>query len=58
MSEEKIKVYTLTDIENIVGVSHRTLLTYVKENRIKANKIGGKWIVTEENLTKFLNGEQ
>jgi excisionase family DNA binding protein len=55
---EALKVYTLTEIEWTLGVTHRTLLNYVKSGRLKAVKIGGKYKVTGENLRKFLNGEQ
>lgn len=54
---ETLKMYTLTELEPILGVSHRTLLTYVKEGRIKSIKLGGKWKVSEENLRKFINNE-
>jgi excisionase family DNA binding protein len=54
---ENISLYTLTEIEPILGVTHRTLLTYIKEGKLKGVKIGGKWRVTEENLKKFINGE-
>lgn len=54
---EKLKVYTLTEIEPILGVTHRTLLTYIKDGRLKGVKIGGKWKVSGENLRKFINGE-
>ena len=52
-----IKLYTLTEIEPILGVTHRTLLEYVNKKRLKAVKIGGKWKVSEENLRAFINGE-
>ena len=54
---ERFKMYTLTEIEPIIGVTHRTLLTYVKEGKLKAVKIGGKWKVSEKNLMAFLDGE-
>lgn len=54
---EDIRVYTLTEIEPILGVTHRTLLDYVKTGKLKAVKIGGKWKISEENLRKFINGE-
>ena len=54
---ESIRLYTLTELEPLLGVTHRTLQTYIKDGRIKGVKIGGKWKVTEENLQKFLNGE-
>lgn len=54
---ETLRMYTLTELEPILGVSHRTLLTYVKEGKIKSIKLGGKWKVSEENLRKFINNE-
>ena len=54
---EAFRLYTLTELEEILGVSHRTLLDYVKSGKLKARKIGGKWKVTEENLKLFINGE-
>lgn len=54
---EGISLYTLTEIEPILGVTHRTLLTYIKDGRIKGIKVGGKWKVSEDNLKKFINGE-
>ena len=54
---EDIRLYTLTEIEPIIGVTHRTLLTYIKDGRLKGIKVGGKWKVSEENLKKFINGE-
>lgn len=54
---EELKVYSLTEIEPILGVTHRSLLTYIKDGRLKGVKIGGKWKVSGENLKKFVNGE-
>lgn len=57
-SLDTFRLYTLTEVEPILGVSHRTLLDYVKTGKIKAAKIGGKWKVSEENLKAFINGEE
>ena len=56
-SLESFRLYTLTEIEPILGVTHRTLLEYVNKKRLKAVKIGGKWKVSEENLRAFINGD-
>lgn len=56
-SLEGFRLYTLTEIEPVLGVTHRTLLDYIAKKRIKAVKIGGKWKVSEENLRAFINGE-
>lgn len=50
-------VYSLTELEPVLGVTHRTLLSYVKTGKLKAVKIGGKWKVSEENLRNFINGD-
>lgn len=54
---EALKVYNLTELEPVLGVTHRTLLNYIKNGRLKGVKIGGKWKVSGENLRKFINGE-
>lgn len=53
-----IQLYTLKDLEAVLGVTYRTLLTYCNSGKLKATKIGGIWKVTASNLEKFLNGEQ
>jgi len=52
-----LRLYTLTELEPVLGVTHRTLQTYIKTGKLKGALIGGKWKVTEENLRSFLNGE-
>lgn len=52
-----IQLYTLTELEPILGVTHRTLQSYIKDGRLKGVKIGGKWKVSGEVLRKFINGE-
>ena len=53
----KIIVYTLAEIETMLKVTRRTLLSYIKVGKLTAVKIGGKWIVTRENLERFINGK-
>lgn len=57
INKEVFKMYTLPQLEELLTISNRTLLTYIKEGRLKAVKIGGKWLVSEDNLKKFLNGD-
>lgn len=52
------KIYTLKDLEEMLQVSNRTLLTYIKNGRLTAVKIGRKWMVTAENLDSFINGRE
>lgn len=53
-----LKLYSLSEVSELIGVTHRTAWNYVKAGKIKATKIGGGWKVTEENLKKFINGDQ
>lgn len=56
-TKNDFKMYTLPELEKMLTVSNRTLLNYIKDGRLKAVKIGGKWLVSEDNLKKFLNGD-
>jgi len=51
---DAVRVYSLTEIEKRLGISHRTLQYYVKEGHIKGVKIGGRWKVTHEELQRVL----
>jgi excisionase family DNA binding protein len=53
-----IKVYTMKDLEQILGVSNKTLLKYAQTGKLKCVKIGREWRISEENLQKFINGEE
>lgn len=52
-SIEDLKLYTITDLEPFFGLSHQTLLKYVKEGRLKGKKINGKWRFTREDIERF-----
>ena len=60
MEKEKtaFKVYTLKEIEPILGVSNKSLLKYAQTGKLKCVKIGREWKISEENLQKFINGEE
>jgi excisionase family DNA binding protein len=52
-----IKLYSLKALAEILNVTERTLHNYIKSGKLKGQKIGGKWQISESNLQKFLNGE-
>lgn len=54
---DNLKYYSLADIEPVIGVSHRTLLRYIKDGKLKAVKLGGRWKVSAAELERFLQGE-
>lgn len=54
---EEIKVYTVPEISKLFQLSPQSVRRYLKEGRIKGQKVGTKWLVSEEAIKKFLNGE-
>ena len=54
---ETIKMYTLKDLAAQLKVTERTMHNYIKNGKLKGQKIGGRWQISESNLHKFLNGE-
>jgi predicted site-specific integrase-resolvase len=53
MHNETENHYTLSDLIDILGVSRRTLLKYIKQGKLRAFKLGNQWRVTEAELNKF-----
>jgi len=49
-----IKLYTVKEVSDILKITPRTLKTYIKEHKVSAKKIGGKWYISEKNLKEFL----
>lgn len=48
------KVYDLTDLENILHVSRRTIATWRSEGKLNFSQIGKKLYITDDELSKFL----
>lgn len=51
-------LYSSAEVAELLGVTAQTVATYVRKNRLKAVKIGGKKYINEESLKSFLNPEQ
>lgn len=48
-----IEVYTLTEVMDLLGVTRRTLYSWIKDGKIKAFKAGKEWRVTRRALEEF-----
>lgn len=55
---EDIKLYTLDEVMDFLHTTRRTLYRYIKDGKLKAVKIGGRWKVTDEALKAFLQMEK
>jgi len=49
------KLYNVEELTEKLDVTKLTIRTYIKQGRLSARKIGGKWYVTEEELISFLS---
>ena len=52
---EELKIYTLKEVEKLLGVTQRTLYNYIKQGQLKAVKIGKYWRVPHKVLEDFIN---
>ena len=52
-----MKVYTVDQVAEMLQVTRRTIYSYIKDEKLKANKVVSKWIITEEQLKDFIEGK-
>lgn len=50
-----VKLYTLDEVGELLGVRRATVTKYVQQGKLQARTIGGYKYVTEENLKEFLH---
>ncbi len=53
----KKKFYNVEALSKMLSIPVETVRAYIRRNRLKAIKIGKRYLVSEENLQKFLDGE-
>ena len=52
-----IKCYELQKVADILGVHYQTIRNLIKNGKIKATRIGRNYMITEQNLQKYINGD-
>lgn len=52
------RVYTVSEIAKLLGVSSRTVNRYCKDEIIKASMIGNSYRITHKHLQEFLNKQK
>lgn len=55
--EFSLQLYDVRQVALLFGISERTVMTYIKDGRLKGAKIGGKWKFTKEEIERFARGE-
>ncbi|WP_425448214.1 helix-turn-helix domain-containing protein [Dethiothermospora halolimnae] len=51
------KVFTVDEVSKILGMHPRTIRRYIREDKLKAGKIGGQWRIKKKDLTKLMDDE-
>lgn len=51
-----IKLYSVLELSQVLKITTVTLRTYIRQGKLKGQKIGGMWYITEERLKEFFNG--
>ena len=50
------KYYTVEEISELINIHPKTIQRYIREGRLKAQKIGRRWQVTGHDLSVFVEG--
>lgn len=58
-TEKRLNVvlFDLKEASKALGLTERTIRTYINSNRIRAVKIGRKWMISQEALEAFCRGD-
>lgn len=56
-SIEELRLYSLAEAEDIVGLTAQTLKRHIKAGKLEAVKVGNRWKVTKDSLEKYIKGE-
>jgi len=50
-----IKIFSISDLSKVLYINISTLRKYIKEGKLKGQKLGNKYYITEDNLKHFFN---
>ena len=53
-----INVFTVRELSELFTLSPQSIRRYLKDGKIRAKKVGTKWLVTEEAIREFLTGDE
>lgn len=50
-------LYTIEKVAEFLDVHKKTILRYIKEGKLTANKVGGRWRIHGNDLTSFIGAK-
>jgi len=53
-----MKIYDLDEVVKLLGLNIQTIRIYIKEGKLKASKVGRKYVVTDEAIKEFLKANE
>lgn len=53
---EGIKLFTVTETAETLEITPQTVRAYIKQGRLKGQRIGRPILITENSIKQFLNG--
>ena len=55
---ETTTAYTPTEAAEILHKNPDTVRRYIRSGKLKAQKVGNTWYITDKTLTEFVTGEK
>jgi len=55
---EGIKLYTVTETADTLGITPQTVRAYVKQGKLKGQRVGRPILITESSIKAFLTGDK
>lgn len=52
---DNLKCYNVQETAKLLGVSATTIRMYIKSGKLKAQKVGTAYAITEQSIKKYLN---
>jgi excisionase family DNA binding protein len=49
-----VKLYSIDEVSELLGVNHQTVTRYVKNGRMDTTMLAGKRLISEEQLKNYL----
>ena len=53
-----LKLYSLKELSKTLGITTFTLRTYIRQGKLRARKMGTKWLITEDALREYFRDTQ
>jgi excisionase family DNA binding protein len=53
---EGVKFYSVLDVAKMIKATPQTVRKYIKQGRIRGQRVGRPFLISEGNLFKFLEG--